>query len=197
MGMGYFVNSLINDKNISMRSNFVLSVFTGLNTAMLIVFLVFYLIKENDIVYVDSAKLINDYRGMQDARKSFQQKATGWKANVDTLTSEVQKQIMDYEKNSIKMAAKERQLSEELIKTKQAQLRQYQQAMNAQAQQEDAKMTGEVVSQVNAYLKKYGEEKGYTIIMAATEYGNLAYADDKLDITDEVLKGLNDQYAGR
>lgn len=146
---------------------------------------------------MDSQKLINGYQGMLDARKVYQQKAASWKANIDTLTAEVQRQIMDYEQGVSKMTVKERELSQELIKTKQKQLYEYQQAMNSQAQQEDSKMTSEVLTQVNTYLKTYGEQHGYTIILAATEYGNLAYADEKLDITEEVLEGLNNQYAGK
>ncbi len=69
--------------------------------------------------------------------------------------------------------------------------------MNTQAQQEDAKMTGDVITQINAYLKKYGEAKGYKIILAATDYGNLAYADEGLNITKEVLEGLNKEYGGQ
>src|SRR5688572_21510852 len=75
--------------------------------------------QRSSVVYVDSNKLINNYKGMQDARKVYQQKATSWKANVDTLAQEVQQQIMSYEKESGKMTAKERQLSQELIRTKQ------------------------------------------------------------------------------
>jgi len=149
------------------------------------------------IAYVDSAKLINEYRGMQDARKAYQQKASVWKANVDTLTMEVQQQIMKYEKEHSRLSTKEQKLTEELIRVKQKQLMDYQQAMNAQAQQEDQKMTGEVVAQINAYIKKYGQFKGYNIVMAATQYGNIAYADDGLDITDEVLEGLNKEYSGK
>jgi outer membrane protein len=148
-------------------------------------------------VYVDSAKLVNEYEGMKAARATYQQKASSWKANVDTLTAEVQKQIMAYEKEVSKMSAKEKQLSQELIRTKQRQLMDYQQAMNTQAQQEDQKMTGEVLTQINAYLKKYGKAHGYKIVMAATEYGNIAYADESLDITADVLKGLNEEYQGK
>lgn len=151
----------------------------------------------NKVVYVDSQKLVNGYQGMLDARKVYQQKATAWKANIDTLANEVQQQIFKYEKESSKMTQKERELSTELIRTKQKQLGEYQQAMNAQAQQEDSKMTTDVLVQVNAYLKKYGESNGYKIILAATEYGNLAYADEALDITEEVLNGLNKEYAGK
>jgi outer membrane protein len=149
------------------------------------------------LVYVDSAKLVNEYEGMKTARAAYQKKATAWKANVDTLTAEVQKQIFAYEKEVSKMTAKEKQLSQELIRTKQKQLLDYQQAMNTQAQQEDQKMTGDVLTQINAYLKKYGKAKGYKIVMAATEYGNIAYADEGLDITADVLVGLNKEYAGK
>jgi outer membrane protein len=160
-------------------------------------FLAYTVFQAKQIVYVDSAKLMNGYKGMQDARKAYQQKAGAWKANIDTLASEVQRQIFTYEKESPKMSPKERQLSQELIRTKQKQFTDYQQAMNSQAQQEDSKMTGDVITQVNAYLKKYGEAKGYKVILAATEYGNIAYADEGLDITDTVLEGLNAEYGGK
>lgn len=163
-----------------------------------LIFLGTYILASNSqVVYVDSNKLINGYQGMIDARKVYQQKAGGWKANIDTLTNEVKRQIMDYEKESARLTAKERQLSQELIQTKQKQLYDYQQAMNTQARQEDDKMTGEVITQINAFIKKYGEDNGYTVILAATEYGNVAYADESLDITDRVLEGLNKQYKGQ
>lgn len=149
------------------------------------------------LVYVDSGKLINGYQGMIDARAAYKAKAVSWKANIDTLSSEVQKSIFDYEKENARMTLKEKQLTEELIRTKQKQLYDYQQAMNAQAQQEDNKMTSEVVTQINAYLKKYGKEKGYNLIFAATDYGNIAYAAEGLDITDAVLEELNRQYQGK
>lgn len=149
------------------------------------------------LVYVDSAQLINNYQGMIDARKVYQQKAGTWKANIDTLASEVQHAIQDYEKESPSMTAKEKELSRELIRTKQKQLAEYQKAMNEKAGQEDAQMTSQVLEQVNSYIKKYGEAHGYRVILAATEYGNIAYAEDGLDITGDVLEGLNKEYAGQ
>lgn len=170
----------------------------GILNLLGVIFLAFmFFTRDSKVVYVDSAKLLNSYKGMQDARAVYQKKAGAWKANIDTLASEVQQQIFKYEKESPGMTVKERQLTQELIRTKQKQYGDYQQAMNTQAQQEDAKMTGEVVTQINAYLKKYGESKGYKIILAATDYGNLAYADEDLNITETVLEGLNKEYGGQ
>ncbi len=133
---------------------------------------------------------------MEDARKSFQNKAVAWKSNIDTLTAEVQKQISRYEKESVRMSTKEKLLFQELIKTKQTSLMDYQRAMNTQAQQEDSKMTAEVVDRINIYLRKYGVDHGYKIIIAATDYGNVAYGDESLDITNNILVGLNKEYQG-
>ena len=169
-----------------------------LNLLGIIVLSVFFFTANNQkVVFVDSAQLTNNFKGMVDARAVYQKKATSWKANIDTLAHEVQQQIFKYEKESPKMTVKERQLSQELIRAKQKQFADYQQAMNTQAQQEDSKMTGDVITQINAYLKKYGEAKGYKIILAATDYGNLAYADEGLNITKEVLEGLNKEYGGQ
>ena len=155
------------------------------------------IVRQEKLVYVDSAKLLNGYKGMQAARQEYQKKATSWKANVDTLTKELQASIMKYEKEAAKMTAKEKSLTQELLKSKQKQLMDYQQAMNTKAQQEDGQMTSQVVTQVNAFLKKYGKKKGYRIILAATDYGNIAYAEEGLDITEDVLVGLNAEYEGK
>ncbi|MFM8914577.1 MAG: OmpH family outer membrane protein, partial [Flammeovirgaceae bacterium] len=73
--------------------------------------------KHEKMVYVDSSKLLNGYKGMQAARQEYQKKATSWKANVDTLTKELQSAIMKYEKEAGKMTAKEKSLTQELLKT--------------------------------------------------------------------------------
>ena len=176
------------------KLNLGLSIF---NFLLITLIVTWFFIGREKMVYVDSNRLINGFKGMQAAKKEYQKKASAWKANVDTLTSELQKSIMDYEKAVSKMTAKEKSVTQELLRTKQKQLQDYQQAMNTKAQQEDGQMTGLVIAQINAYLKKYGEERGYKIIFAATDYGNIAYAEEDMDITDLVLKGLNEEYEGK
>jgi outer membrane protein len=178
-----------------MKQKFLLPIGVA-NLLGIIALSVFIFTKDQKVVYVDSSKLLNEYQGMKDARAAYQQKANAWKANIDTLANEVQQQILKYEKEAASMTAKERQLSQELIRNKQKQFTEYQQAINTQAQQEDSKMTSAVVTQVNAFLRKYGETNRYEIILATAD-GNLAYANESLDITEEVLDGLNREYAGK
>lgn len=159
--------------------------------------LVYLQLSSKKVAYVDSAKLVNNYQSMIEARKIYQQKSSVWKANVDTLASEVQLTISNYEKESGTMTSKEKELSQELIRTRQRQFVEYQKAINEKAAQEDNQMTSHILEQVNSYIREYGDEHGYKIIFAATEYGNIAYAEEGIDITDKVLEGLNKGYAGQ
>jgi outer membrane protein len=148
------------------------------------------------LAYVDSNKLLNEYEGMKAARAVYEKKAVAWQANIDTLTVEVQDAIKAYEKDSRGMTSKEKELSKQLINSKQEKLINYQRAIKDQAQQEDYKATQAVLADINAYLKEYGEKHSYKIILAATDAGNIVYAQESMEITEDVIEGLNKRYAG-
>jgi len=168
---------------------------TGLNVVLLGVVGFVIMRKSSDtIYYVDSAKLLKEYKEMAAARKEYEGKTATWKANVDTLTSGVQKQIEAYEKESSKMSDKERKLSRELIATRQRELMDYQRALESQAGEEERKVMGRVLNNVNTFLTEYGKKKGCKYIMVAAN-GNIAYGDEGLNITEEVVRELNDRYA--
>ena len=52
-----------------------------------------------------------------------------------------------------------------------------------------------MLEEVNAYLKQYGKAKGYTFLLGATDSGNLVYAAEGTDVSEDVLVGLNAQSA--
>jgi len=171
------------------------SSFKILTIVGLIVVIFFQVKKRDSIVYVDSVKLLNGYSGMKDARKAYEAKTGVWKANLDSLKTELQAKIKDYQTKQTKLTTKEKQLTEELLSSKQNEFVNYQQIISEKIQKEDQELTASVVGKVNDYIKKYGEDHGYDIIMAATQYGNIVYSKNDKDITDKVLEGLNKGYA--
>jgi outer membrane protein len=157
----------------------------------LAIVIVLHFDKKKPIVYVDAIKLVNGYKGMKEARDQFDIKSKSWKMNLDTLKSELESKLDEYEVKKNKLNAREKASMEELIRVKQEQYVNYQNVISEKIQKEDQELSGKVLGKVNEYLKKYGQEKGYEIILAATQYGNIVYADKATDITDQVLEGLN------
>ncbi len=154
----------------------------------------FFVNPSGKIAYVDSGRLLNGYKAMIEARKEFEKKQAGWQANVDSLTTDVQDAIKQYEKVAAGGSSNEKQMARELINTKQKQLYDYQNALRQNAGVEEQRLSQQVLTTVNAYLLRYGKKHNYKLILIAAN-GNIAYADDDMDLTDMVVEELNKEYA--
>jgi outer membrane protein len=152
------------------------------------------ILKEEKVVYVDSMKLITNYKGSKSAKEAYDKKVAVWRANMDTLTKEFNDAVAKYEREKNELTAKEKTLTEELLANKRQQLVSYQQATTENASKEDKEVTAKVFKEVDDFIKRYGEKHGYDYIMGATSMGNIVYAKKINDITDEVLKQLNEEY---
>ncbi|KIA95263.1 hypothetical protein OC25_07930 [Pedobacter kyungheensis] len=162
--------------------------------SLIILCIYMFFLQKDEIAYVDSSKIIAEFKGAEEAKKAFEQKTKSWKLNIDSLTTEVQNSIKKYEKDLATMPVKEQQLSKQLLDSKQKQLLDYQNAIRQKAQQEDGKLSQNVVAQINAYLVKYGKSHQYKLILIANQSGTIAYAREGLDITKDVIEGLNNDY---
>jgi outer membrane protein len=161
----------------------------GVLLAGVIALFVMVFTKAEKIAYIDTAKLLSGYPEMQSVKKKLEEEAGKAKANVDTLTMEFQSSLKEYEKGMSKMSPKEKALSEELLRGKQNQLMQYQQALEQKLKGDEQKQTQAILANINAFITEYGKKHNYKIILA-TSGGNIAYGDKGADITEEILKGL-------
>lgn len=153
--------------------------------------------KSSDLVYVDVNKLLDGYSRTKIVRAEFEDKAKILKSNVDSLVIGWQNELKDYEKNRSSYTKNELELKQELLGNKQQQINNYQQAIQKQIQDEDKKATQTVINDINDYVKEYGKNKGYKIIFGASGSGNIMYADEKTDLTETILKGLNKEFEGK
>jgi outer membrane protein len=148
-------------------------------------------LERDQIVYVDTMKLLSQYRGTTQAKAAYDKKVAVWKANVDILTIELNKQITQYERDKKGLSGHERKLTEEGIASKQQQLENYKTTISENTAKEDQVIATQVVKEINDFLNKYGEDHGYDYILGATNVGNVVYARRGKNITDEVLTALN------
>jgi outer membrane protein len=159
-------------------------------TVIVIVLAIIVLTKSEKIAYIDTGKLLEQSKDMQNLKKQLEKDQVAVKGNIDTLTAEFQNELKKYEKDQSKMSLKEKQLSQELLRSKQQQLMQYQQAIQQKVGGEEQKRTQEMLTGINVKIKEYGEKKGYKIIFA-TSGGNIAYGDKGVDITEDIVKLIN------
>lgn len=55
--------------------------------------------------------------------------------------------------------------------------------------------TSEVYARLNDYMKEYGKKKGYGIIIGSNGQGNVMYIDKTEEVTEDLIKFINDKYS--
>jgi outer membrane protein len=158
-----------------------------------IIIAVFALMNNNNnkIGYVDSSRLVEEYKGTELARASYTEKTKVWQANIDTLRAEFDALVTKYNQERPSMSAKEIDLQEQLLQSKQQQFKQYQQAMQQKAAEEDKKVMGELLKTINNAVEQFGKKNGFDFIFGANGSGNIAYGKETLDITNLLIEELN------
>jgi outer membrane protein len=85
---------------------------------------------------------------------------------------------------------------EEDLGRKRQNLLQYQETISQDLMREEAAITQELYEKVSSYLKTYGDENNLQVVLTYSAGSGLLYANDALNITDQVLSGLNSIYNG-
>ena len=149
---------------------------------------------EQKTAYVDTSKLIQEYKEMKEVEAEFTAKSDSIKGELDTMAQDFQKEVQDYQANMNSMSVDKRKEVEQNLMRKQQMIQQQQQMRGNQLREESDTVIDSIVSKVKDYVKDYGKDNGYTYIFGSNESANIMYAKDGLDITEEILKKLNAEY---
>ena len=149
---------------------------------------------EQKTAYVDTTRLIQEYSEMQEVEAEFNTRSDMVKGELDSLARSFQQEVQEYQKNMNSMSTAQRQEIEEGLMRKQQTIQQQQQMRGNQLRQESDVVIDSIVNKVKEYVREYGKENNYTYIFGSNESANIMYAEDGLDITEEVLQKLNESY---
>lgn len=146
---------------------------------------------QDKTAYVDTTKLIQEFSEMKEVEADFTQRSEMLKQELDSVAQGFQQEVMEYQENRATMSQAERQAAEQELMQKQQMLQQQQQARSGQLRQESDVVIDSLITKVKDFVKVYGEDNGYTYIFGSNESANIMYAEEGLDITEEILQELN------
>lgn len=150
--------------------------------------------QQNKIGYVDSVKLMDEYQEKIDVEARFKTKADALTKKRDSISQSFQMELQAFQTKAQKMSQKNAQ--EEY-----GQLQQRGQFIGQQLQQEEQQLQqvsqvemDSLVKKVKKEIKDYGKANGYTYILGGGDGGSVLYGEEANDLTDAILKILNDKY---
>ena len=150
-----------------------------------------------DIVYVQLDSLIANYDMYNDLMTAFQSKVQGIQDDLSKRGRRLESDAKAFE-NQVQKGLLTRSAAEE----QQTKLMQRQQNLqndmakkDAEIQEEQAVLNNQVYYAVKDFIEKYNEEHQYSLILTTSGMTNTVLnVNPGLDITSDVLKGLNEEY---
>jgi len=146
------------------------------------------------IAYVNSDSLLKNYDFFKQLEKQLIDKRDKLNVEYQNRAEGLQKEINNFQTTAGNMTISQARAVEEDLQKKQQNLMMYQDQLRQQLMQEEGKMNSELYDKVSDYLQDYGLDKNLQIVLTYTKGSGVLYANEGLDITDQILTGLNDAY---
>ncbi|MBN1779765.1 OmpH family outer membrane protein [bacterium] len=142
--------------------------------------------------YVDSQRILASNEAAQDAQKKLETETGKWTQELQKMEQEIQGKVESLEQQSLLLSEEKKQERIQELQNLQLQAQQYQYEKfgeNGEVYTLRKQLLEPVIEKINTAIHKVGEDGGYDFIFD-TVNGNVLYAQDKYDLTDQVIEEL-------
>ena len=148
------------------------------------------------IAYVNFDSLLINYQMYMDKRDDLMQKRDESEAELQTETQKLERQFADFQDKVSKglITRTKAQMMQQELGQQEQQLYQLKDNLTYQLAEEEQVMNRQVMYNITEYLKEFNKTHNYKYIFSNTFGGPFLFSDDRLDITVNVLDGLNESY---
>lgn len=156
---------------------------------------------EGSTVFVRMDSLINQYDMFLDLQAELEVKVKKAQDDLDTKARVFQRDVTDFQDKVNKgliTRSESQKIADELARREQ-QLLEQRQKTSMELDEEHAVMLNRIGKSIDDYVKVYNQKKNYSLIINTT--GNSAtnssilWGNPGLDITNDLVKGLNEAYS--
>ena len=158
------------------------------------------------IVYIDMTRLMSEYDMVNDLTAVVETKRNEIQAEITRRETNLANAITKYQEKAQKglMTRSVAEAEAEKLQKQEIEFNNYANQKNNEINEELLVMNNQINDAIATFVKKYNEEKQYSMILLSqgdvendgiiSLSSPVLTADPSLDITDEVLAGLNEEY---
>lgn len=143
------------------------------------------------IVYIQLDSIVAKYDMFNDLKSELEEKVQKIQNDLQAKARAFDKDVKDFQNKINKglMTQSEAEERNRVLGNRQADLQNLSAQKEAEIQEENAVMMNKVMDAVETFVKKFNEEKKYSLILTGVFLG-----DPNLDITNDIIEGLNEEY---
>lgn len=151
---------------------------------------------KGDIVYIQLDKILQEYDMANDLRSVVETKVQNIQAEVDRRGKKLESEVASFQEKINKglMTRSVAEVQSEKLRQQEVDFNNYANQKNNEIMEEQTVMMNQLADAIKTFLDKYNEEKKYAMILTNQGGAPVITGDASLDITDDVLARLNEEY---
>lgn len=146
------------------------------------------------LAYINSDTVLKYYDWFKANRDKLEGKGKQLETELKSRANSLQGEIESYQRNANNLTIGQARAVEEDLAKKRNNLQVYQENLSQQMMIEQQTLTKELYDKVTGFLRDYGTANGLQIVFKFDSNSDVMYAGDSMDISREVIKGLNEAY---
>ncbi len=152
---------------------------------------------QGGIVYINIDSVLANYEMYKDIMADLDSKLKTKDAELKSKQRSFEKSVADYQNKVSKglVTRTEAAQIEQGLQGEQQSLVQLQQQMQYELAEEEQVAQRKVLNSIMEYLESLESDQQYQFVLGTTFGGNILYANDNLNITEDVIKGINVDYS--
>lgn len=144
--------------------------------------------------YIDMDTLQEKYTVAKNAQEEIKRKFNEMNGTMERMEKSYKSKIAGYQQKANTMTQDEAMAAQQDVQNSQQQIMEKRQTLTDEYQSFLSNKTMAIQKKIKDFLKEYNADKTFSFIFV-NEPGLFYYKDTVFDITKEVVKGLNEQYA--
>ena len=151
---------------------------------------------KGDIVYVNLDRILMEYDMANDLRSVVETKVQNIQAEVNRRAKKLESGVIDFQNKIDKglLTRTNAEVQSQKLQQQELEFNNYAAQKQQEINEEQVVMMNQLGDAIQTFLNKYNEEKQYAMILTNSGGAPVITADAALDITDDVLAGLNEEY---
>ena len=150
---------------------------------------------QSKIAYVDVEEILKEYEGSKRAEEEMRAHSDKIAQELDQLAQPFQQKVQEYQQNSKNLSESEKTAKEQELMQEQQMIQRRQQLAQQQVQEEGQKKIDIINDDIESFLAEYAQSHGFTFILGTSnQTKSILYGDESLNITEEVITSLNENY---
>ena len=151
---------------------------------------------KGDIVYIDLDRILMEYDMANDLRSVVQTKIENIQAEINRRGQKLQNEVNSFQEKLDKglMTRSVAEVQSQKLQQQELDFNNYAAQKDQEINEEQLVMMNQLGDAIQTFLAKYTEEKQYAMFLTYSGGAPVIVADEALNITDDVLAGLNEEY---